>query len=194
MTARSFHQRIIAPHLTQEVKKNYIVLFLAFFSLLFFGFWGIRPLLSNISSLRLELKSGRAYEAALTAKIAALDKGKANLAQITTKLKAINGAVPNEPSQAELIEELAVDGGKAGFSFTTITFKEKETENGTSFESFACIFRGSPTGLIHLLGEIEEGRLIEVESLQYKREKTKAREILVVTLGGKSLYYGGGQE
>jgi len=194
MTSRSFRQRRVALHLTQESKKNYLVLLLAFFSLFLFGFWGIRPLLSSIVPLRSELRSGKIYEVALTEKITALDEGKTDLAQITTKLEAIDNAVPNEPSQADLIEELMIDGGRTGFSFTAIHFGERETENGVSFEHFECTFKGSPTALIRFLKEVEKGRLVKITSLKYKREGTKVGSALTVTISGKSFYYERGQE
>lgn len=189
MISRSFRQWVVALHLIQETKRNYIVLLVTLFSLLLFGFWGIRPLLSSIVSLRSELESGKIYEGALTEKIAALDEGEANLAQITTKLESIDNAVPNEPSQADLVEEFTIDGSRTGFSFTAIYFTGRETKNGINFEHFRCTFKGGPATLINFVKEIEKGRLIKIESLQYKREGTRVGSALAITLSGKSFYY-----
>jgi len=125
----------------------------------------------------------------LTEKITALDEGKTNLAQISTKLEVIDDAIPNEPSQADLIEELMIDGGRTGFSFTAIHFAEREIKNGVSFEHFDCTFKGSPTALIRFLKEVEKGRLVKITSLKYKREGNKAGSVLTVTISGKSFYY-----
>lgn len=181
--------RLITPYLTQEAKKDYAVLFLTALSLLFFGIWGIGPLLSNIASLHSELKSGEAYETALTEKIVALNQGKENLARITEKMEALNNAIPDDPSQAELIEELSIDGGRARFSFTSILFKGREAGNGINYESFECSLKGSSTGFIRLLEEIIKGRLVMIESLQYSQGTAETEDILEVMLRGKSFYY-----
>jgi len=179
--------RLIVFYLTQEAKKDYTILFLSFLSLLLFGFWGIGPLFSNITSLHSELKSGKAYETALTEKIIALNQGKENLTRITNKMEAINDAIPDDPSQAELIEELSIDGGGAGFSFTSIFFKGREAEDGINYESFECSLKGSPAGLIRLLEEITEGRLIMIKSVHYSQQTEE--EILAVTLKGRSFFH-----
>lgn len=181
--------RLIAPYFTQEAKKDYVVLFLTVLTLLFFGLWGIGPLFLNITPLLSELKSGEAYETALTEKIVALNQGKESLAKITEKMEVLNNAVPNAPSQAEFIEELSIDGGRAGFSFTSILFKGREAGNGISHEGFECSLKGSSTGLIRLLEEVAKGRLVMIESLQYSRGAAETEDILEATLRGKSFYY-----
>lgn len=181
--------KLLAPYLTQEVKKDYFLLALTIFSLLLFGFWGIGPLLIRISSLHFELRSGKAYEAALTKKISALNEGKENLAKITTKTKAIDEAIPDDPAQAELIEELSIDGGKAEFSFTSIFLKGRGVGGGINAESFECSLQGSPEKLIHFLEELAKGRLIEIESILYSLRSARGGDILEMTLRGKSFYY-----
>lgn len=189
MIDRKFYQKMVASYLTREAGKDYTILFLTFLSLLLFGFWGVRSLLLNIAAFHSELKSGGTYEAALAEKIAALDQGKANLAQISNKMEAINNAIPDDPAQAELIEELTIDGGKTGFSLTNIFFKEREREKGINPESFECSFEGSSKELIRFLEEIAKGRLMMIESLGYSPMTTEAGGILTVTLKGKSFHY-----
>lgn len=162
---------------------------LAVFSLFFFGFFGVKPLLAHITSLHSELKSGRAYEEALAEKIVALSKGKENLAQITNKMKAIDKAIPDGPAQAELIEELSIDGGKTGFSLTSIFFKGKETKGGINSESFECSFQGSLAGLIPFLEELAKGRLVMIKSIRYSQRIAEMEETIEATLGGESFYY-----
>lgn len=181
--------RVFPSHLNQAGKGGYTALALAVFSLLFFGFFGVKPLLTHIAFLHSELKSGRAYEAALTEKIAALSKGEENLAQITDKMKAIDKAIPDGPAQAELIEELSIDGGKTGFSLTGIFFRGGEIKNGISSESFECSLQGSLAGLIPFLEEIAKGRLVMIESIRYSQRMAGMEKTIEVTLRGESFYY-----
>lgn len=181
--------RVFSSHLNQAGERSYTALALAVFSLLFFGFFGLKPLLTHIAFLRSELKSGGAYEAALTEKIAALSKGKENLAQITDKIEAINKAIPDGPAQAELIEELSVDGGKTGFSLTGIFFRGGEIKNGIGSESFECSLQGSSAGLIPFLEEIAKGRLVMIGSIRYSQRMAGMEKTIEVTLRGESFYY-----
>jgi len=167
----------------------YLVSILALFSILIFGIWGIRPLFFNVTSLYSALKHGETYEAALTAKIIALKEGKENLAQIAAKMKIINEAVPDDPAQAELIEELSVDGGRTGFSFTSIFFKGRETGDEIGSESFECSLRGSSTGLTRFLEELTKKRLVKIETVQYTRRAAEGGDILEITLRGRSFYH-----
>lgn len=184
---------IILPNLGRGT--DYVVFLLILLSLTLFGVLGIRPLMLDISFLRLEIRSGRVYEEALERKITDLDEGKAKLAQITTKLEIIDEAVPNEPLQAEFIEEMAMDGGKAGFSLTSTHFKGGETREGVSFESFECVFKGGSLNIIPLLTEIEEGRLIKIKSLKYTQEtQSKGRDLLTVSVSGENFYWKGESE
>jgi len=179
----------LTPYLTEAAKKEYAVSILALFSILIFGIWGIGPLFFNVTSLHSALKRGETYEALLTAKIIALGEGKEKLAQIAAKMKIINEAIPDDPAQAELIEELSVDGGRTGFSFTSIFFKGREAGDEIGSESFECSLQGSPTGLTRFLEELAKKRLVKIESVQYTRRAAEGGDILEVTLRGRSFYH-----
>ncbi len=184
---------ILLPH-NPRIKADSILLTLALFSLLVFGVWGIRSLIVDIAFLNLEIKEGRRYNAQLETKITAVDRGKAALIQIADRLETIDDTVPSDPLEAELVEELAMDGGKTAFSLTSTSFGGKKVEDGVSSQVFECAFKGGAANIIPLLEEIESGRLIRINDLQYTQEKSEGRSLTAISIKGENFYYEEGKE
>jgi len=192
----TFEGRKILPFgLRRNLEGEYCTLLLALLTILLFGPIGIRSLLAEAAATHAELAYGAAYDEKLAAKIAALEEAKEELSKITpTQQKAINTAVPDAPTQAELVEELSIDSGRAEFLLRTISFLGKEeVGDGIATENFECALKGSPSKLIGLLDEIAKGRLISIEKLRFSWSDTASTDI-EISLTAKSFYYERSQE
>jgi hypothetical protein len=180
--------KVVSPRLDERVKRNYIILLTTILSPLLFGLWGIVPLLGSNTRLHREFKYGKDYEESLVERINALSEGRTTLSSMANDLETLDEVIPNTPLQAELIEELSIDGGTSGFSIRSISFSEKTTTNKIVSEEFECVFEGTKAGLVDLLEAVSKGRLIDVDKVRYSEQIVKEQEKLSLSLAGKSFY------
>jgi len=152
-------------------------------------------LLSDILSLRREIRSGKAYENALATKITALKTARENLAKINIPTQGvINMTVPTNLTQAEILEEITSDAGRAGLFLTSLTFGDEETAGPVGQKNFQAVIEGSEASLIPFLKELNQGRLTNIKSLKYSRKSAEAAAEIAINLDACAYFYRGGND
>jgi len=170
------------------IRAGLPLLLLSLLTLTLFGFFGLRPLLISTLSVYSQLRGGAAYEVALAAQIEALASAKKNFAGVEERLEEIEAAIPQGPSQPELIQELSLDAGRGGVDLRSVFFRGREEGGEIGSDIFDLAAEGEGEGLVPFLKELEEGRLIVIESLQAVLRREKGREFWGITIGGRSLF------
>lgn len=158
----------IRPYLTQSEKTDYTLLFLTLLTVLLFGAFGLRPLISSSVRAYSQLKDGERYETQLVEKIVAINQASANLSSAQDALGNLGGIMPEGPSQPQVIQELDQDAGAALVTLKSVVFHPQGEEGpervGThTFDFFAT---GADTQLLSFLNELEKGQLLEIQALQ----------------------------
>jgi hypothetical protein len=176
-----------------RTRGNRSVLFLLLLSFLLFGVWGIRLLVSDVTTMREELAKGETYKEVLRGNITALEEAEISLTEAGDKLLLLEKAVPDSRSQPELMEEVALDGGKARFYLHSLNFPKSLLPEGGKKAiysiPFEADFKGGVISLQPLLEELAKGRLILLESIQYGEEEDRRGPLLRVKIQGKGFFY-----
>ena len=158
-------------------RSNRWVLFILLLSFLLFGIWGIRPLVSEISLMREEIEKGNLHQKSIEQNINTLKEAETTLLEFEEQISLLGEAVPDNRSQPEMMEELALDGAKSGFYLQSLVFPDTEIikqEKGAVYPiPFTALFRSGLTGLNQFMEELSKGRLLRINSIRYGEKKKK---------------------
>lgn len=177
--------RRIRPYFFLTARPDYTILLLSLLTIIVFGVFGFRPLLSTTFFEYFEVQKGKAYEETLLQKIEALTKAKGNLSAIANRMGEIDATVPNGSSQSALIQELSLDAGRSGVELSALTFRERKTTGTIGNDVFELAASGEEANLIRFLQELEKGRLIKIDSWQVVlRRESFGRGMVVAVKGG----------
>lgn len=157
----------IRPYFTQSEKTDYTLIIFTVLTVLIFGAFGLRPLISSTTRAYTQLRNGERYETDLVEKIGAINQASANFFSAADSLGNLGAIVPEGPSQPQVIQELDRDAGTAGITLKSVAFRPPEGKGsgviGTHvFDFFAT---GPDTQLLPFLDELESGQLLELQSI-----------------------------
>ncbi len=93
-------------NLREEKAQNYATIILSLFAFIFFAIFAIMPTLTTIFELQKRLDDSKFVHDKLAVKITSLSNLSSQYSQITSDLKYINAAIPNEPSGPSLIAKV----------------------------------------------------------------------------------------
>lgn len=178
---RYWRQFFFAPE-----KRDFTFLYLSALLIAIFLLFEVGPLASSLFATYNEVRSGQAYESALTQKIGAIDQAKKNYDQIASQLPEIEVAIPTGYSQPKLLNELSLDAGRSGVTITSIFFKEKKTTGRIEAESFSLTVSGGEGQIEEFFRALEKGRLIQFDKIQSARKIGEGREGFLATIEGKA--------
>ena len=158
----------IRPYFTQSEKTDYTLLLFTLLTVLLFGAFGLRPLISSSVRAYSQLKDGERYETQLAEKIVAINQASTNLFSAADALGDLGGIVPEGSSQPQVIQELDRDAGTALVTLKSVTFRPQEEEQAGKVGSHTFDFfaTGTDSQLLPFLEELESGQLLEIQALQ----------------------------
>lgn len=122
---RYYHQNI-RPYLYEAEKKKYSLLGFTLFSLAFFGAFAVRPSLVTISELLEQIERAREAEIILEQKIKDLSQAQITYQSLGKDLELTEEALPVEASVPDILQRLALIGGRYNVDVLKTSFGDPE--------------------------------------------------------------------
>lgn len=122
---RYYHQNI-RPYLYETEKKKYSLLGFTLFSLVFFGAFAVRPSLVTISELLEQIERAREAEIILEQKIKDLSQAQITYQSLGKDLELTEEALPVEASVPDILQRLALIGGRYNVDVLKTSFGDPE--------------------------------------------------------------------